>query len=820
MSQLGKAFIEVSADLKKFPAELRAELKAAMATALAGLEFNGLEAKAKDAGGKAADALGDTFERRGRERLTRAGERGGRSLLGGLKKIFSRDSGDGRSFLSGISEFFGNAFQSLQGAVSSVGTSLAGAGQGAISGVTGLLGGGGDITGALKVGAFAVLIPVAAGLAGALFQLGAALFALPAAAGVAVAAIAPLMIAFQGFGEAVGAGLSGDTEKYNAALKGLAPSARGVVRELVKLGPQFKAIKQDVQGAFFKPLAGFFTEFGRTLLPVAHRGLTLVAQSLGGMARALGDVFTAPQNIRTFNALFQSTNRIVGTLEPAFANLAQALLNLIQPALPFLERGATAFRNFAATVEGFTQRIGRDGTLQGWLQRAADIGKKLVELFKQVGVFVGTVLNSLGDEGTDTIRGMADAFKDLNKYLKSPEGEEFLHNLGVLVHWAGNAVVFFIASLKASFLALNLTFDLFRIIIAALGAFGGAVWTAIKAVGSFFAMIGGWLATAGRAIGNFFTETIPSWFTKIVSFFASLPSKIMEGLKSLQVTLRDWFLNLLSSWYEGVLFKIGQIIAIFLSLPQLIPAAISVLGEKLSESWDFAFEAVKTTIITHFNEIVALFTALPGLLSSAGSAIWTWASDLWTRVWTTTKDLILSGVNSVIDFFYSIPGRIAALGPKILDAARGIGHKIAQGLSEIGNFATDLGQKVLSALKSGINWVINSINRGIADIDDKLPGTLPRIPTLAKGAVVDSPTLALVGEAGPEVVVPLGDPKRAQQLAEQSGLLSMLRSAGGQTVVNVTAYLDASGVLIPVMRTVVNSTLDQQGDELPYARAA
>ena len=34
--------------------------------------------------------------------------------------------------------------------------------------------------------------------------------------------------------------------------------------------------------------------------------------------------------------------------------------------------------------------------------------------------------------------------------------------------------------------------------------------------------------------------------------------------------------------------------------------------------------------------------------------------------------------------------------------------------------------------------------------------TIPEIPQLAKGGIVRSPTLAMLGEAGPEAVVPLG----------------------------------------------------------------
>ena len=33
---------------------------------------------------------------------------------------------------------------------------------------------------------------------------------------------------------------------------------------------------------------------------------------------------------------------------------------------------------------------------------------------------------------------------------------------------------------------------------------------------------------------------------------------------------------------------------------------------------------------------------------------------------------------------------------------------------------------------------------------------IPEIPSLAKGGIVNSPTLAMIGESGPEAVIPLG----------------------------------------------------------------
>lgn len=825
MSQLGKAYIEVKADLRKFPAELRAQLKKAMAEGLEGVEFTGLEVKAKESGARAADEAGNAFEKRSKDRLRRAGQEGGRSLLGGLKNIFSRDSGEGRGFFGSISNFFASAFAGAGDAAKTAASSSASSGGGLLSGIGSQLGGlssiGGGAGGVLQVAAFAVIIPVVIQLVGALVQASAALLALPAAAAVAGAAIAPLIIAFQGFGEAVGAGLSGDTEKYNEALKKLAPSARSVVKEFVALGPQFKQIKANVQGAFFKPLQGFFTEFGRTLLPTANRGLTQVASSLGNLARGLGNVFTSPENVRTFNALFASTNRIVGTMEPAIANLAQAFLNLIQPALPFLERGATLFRDFAGQIEGFTRQAASGGKVTGWLERAFHIIGSLVGVAKELGKYIFILFGGeIGDNGTKFIDELKLKLADFLNFLKSPQGQEGIHNLAVGIKFVADAFLLLIAMEPAVIIALNAVADAVRWALRFFESIGASAVAAAKQIAGFFGMLWGWIKSAGSAIGGFFTDTIPSWFNSVVDFFQSLPGRAVAALHDFQDAGRNFLINALKSWYDAVFHGVGEIIGIILSLPQLIPAALNLLGETLSNIWDSAWALAEEAVHRDIDKILGAIAAIPGMLGAAGQAILDFFSGLWTNVVETNTNLVTTGYNNLVGFLSSLPGRLAALGPRLFNAAVNLGREIGRGLSNIGNFASEIGGKIVSTIKSGVNWVIDSINRGIADIDAVLPGGLPRIPHLAKGAMVDTPTLALVGEAGPEVVVPLGDPRRAQELAEQSGLLSMLRGAGGGTVVNVVAYLDPSGVIIPITRTVVNDTMDAQGDELAFARAA
>ena len=69
---------------------------------------------------------------------------------------------------------------------------------------------------------------------------------------------------------------------------------------------------------------------------------------------------------------------------------------------------------------------------------------------------------------------------------------------------------------------------------------------------------------------------------------------------------------------------------------------------------------------------------------------------------------------------------------------------------------------VLGLMESGINKAISGLNMAL-DAVDKAAGPLVNfgdipnisIPRLAEGGIVTSPTLAMIGEAGPEAVIPL-----------------------------------------------------------------
>ena len=162
----------------------------------------------------------------------------------------------------------------------------------------------------------------------------------------------------------------------------------------------------------------------------------------------------------------------------------------------------------------------------------------------------------------------------------------------------------------------------------------------------------------------------------------------------------------------------------------LVVAAIVYLGTHWKETWDAVKEVVKVAwdwIKEKVDWIWNLFTTV----SPLGIAL-KFLLDHWKEIWEGIK----SATSGAWDF---IEGIINTIGAGI----RGF----------------------IGLIKAEINGLISLVNmviRGIDSISVDLPMGLghigfniPEIPKLAEGGIVTSPTLAMIGEAGAEAVIPL-----------------------------------------------------------------
>ena len=113
------------------------------------------------------------------------------------------------------------------------------------------------------------------------------------------------------------------------------------------------------------------------------------------------------------------------------------------------------------------------------------------------------------------------------------------------------------------------------------------------------------------------------------------------------------------------------------------------------------------------------------------------------------KDIATTAVDFMVDVFKDLPGLLF--------------RAAVDGLSLFASLGKQFGKAMINGLIE--MWNKADINVPRFDVPDWIPGVggkgfggfdlLPDIPTLAAGGIVTGPTLAVLGEAGPEAIIPL-----------------------------------------------------------------
>jgi phage-related protein len=214
--------------------------------------------------------------------------------------------------------------------------------------------------------------------------------------------------------------------------------------------------------------------------------------------------------------------------------------------------------------------------------------------------------------------------------------------------------------------------------------------------------------------------------------------------------------------FIGLNLSMGPIALVVLGIAAAITAGILIWKnwdkiinvlkktlDVLKATFKTVFDFIKEIVTTVFTKITDIYNSKLGWLLPAGPLIKAilFIKDNWDTIWNGIQTTFKTVTDALVSTFQSVKGTILG----IWDG-------------------------MVSGIKGGINSVIGAINlfiRGINSIKIRVPGVdiplvgrvggfsvgmpqIPEIPSLAKGGIVNSPTLAMIGESGPEAVIPLG----------------------------------------------------------------
>lgn len=270
---------------------------------------------------------------------------------------------------------------------------------------------------------------------------------------------------------------------------------------------------------------------------------------------------------------------------------------------------------------------------------------------------------------------------------------------------------------------------------------------------SLGATIGDALGAAWSAAWEFVTEQMPQYAAGVLEFFTSLPGLLAEGLGMLAGLLVAAFVAAFTYLWEQIPVWTARTVAFFQQLPERIVAALAALGARIAQTFQAAINFVTSTLPAAIGRILTFFRNLPGQAVAALSALGSRIGSVFTSALNSARGRVQSGLNSILTFFRNLPGQIRSA-------------------------LSNIGTGIWNGLRSALNAGIRIVNRAIDGFNKFSPVNVSKIPELADGGVLYQRTLAYVGEAGPEAVIPLMRPRRAAQIAEQSGLIDLLQKQG------------------------------------------
>ena len=260
-------------------------------------------------------------------------------------------------------------------------------------------------------------------------------------------------------------------------------------------------------------------------------------------------------------------------------------------------------------------------------------------------------------------------------------------------------------------------------------------------------------------------ENFQGWYDALVPIFDSIADLVTHTFSSFS----DVYTEHISPFFD--------------SMTNSFIAIVGIIGE----SWKANIQPILTEFGNKFKEVYEAYAkpaidnlmSLIGLLGDKLQNLWNGVIDPFLRWMASNIVPILAPIfKTVGDIFIEVFKLAAKIFNDIIDVMKGLlqfvdnvfagnweGAMQAMGqvVSAFGDMFASVFGGLANNFRSAINGVIGLINGFIGGLNQiKLPDflggfsvSLPYIPYLAKGGIVDSPTLAMVGEAGKEAVMPL-----------------------------------------------------------------
>ena len=275
-----------------------------------------------------------------------------------------------------------------------------------------------------------------------------------------------------------------------------------------------------------------------------------------------------------------------------------------------------------------------------------------------------------------------------------------------------------------------------------------------------------------KGVFDIITGILTSDMSKIFNGFTETGDAIMNILSTLLTALLDLTVAVLKVIWD-------TIVAIFQVIWDGIVDIFTPIGEWFSERWN-DITTVLADVAKWFGD---MFQKAWNALTSIFASIGTWFGERWNDVTTALANvatwfgnIFRTAFEAVKNAFSTIGSFFSGVWTTVKNIFVNAGQMVG---SAVGGAFKSAVNAVLGTIENVVNGFVGMIN-GVIGMINKIPGVslgsigYISLPRLARGGIVDSPTVAMIGEAGKEVVMPL----------ENTGFLQTMGRIVGGAVVN------------------------------------
>lgn len=628
---------------------------------------------------------------------------------------------------------------------------------------------------------------------------------------------------FNAAAQSTGGGLLGNLVRVTGQLNTFFASAEGgaaltgVFTALGSVAGGLGPVLQTLLGIIGKSLVPALLPIAQAIVPALQALASALGPAIAALGPALGPVFAAlSTGVQALAPALGPLGQVIASVALALAPLLPVIGKLVGLLVGPLAQAVTAVAALVgpliSALAPVLVQIGQ--TLSAVL---APVAQLLAELFTKLGPPLGEIVAALGSALAPVLTALGPLVVQVVQALMpliptivslvpplvavvvalTPLIELVAQLAGVAVALAAPLIK--VAALLIAFLASKAVVPLIQGIADVL------TWllSPLSGVADWLGRVAGWLnsidwAGVGAAIGGAFSSAwsaVTGFFTSIGTWFADLPGQIGGFLSSLPQLLFRVFTAAAELALKALGVGIGLILYAVTQLPGQVIAGLAQLGVLLGNLIAAAWQLGKNGFVVGVNTVVTFAASLPDRIVGAVSRLGSLLSSTFNNAVSAARSAAVNGFNSIVSFIASVPDRIVNLAGRFVATGQHLISGFMDGLKNVGSLGA-IAASITHAIVGFLNRVIGRINSGIASVDDVLPGSLPRIPYLANGAILRRPTVFVGGEAGDEVVIPLTRPRRARELAEQSGLMALLGGPAGGPGAGTSVVFDRGAISV------------------------